>query len=355
MLLVLGPALVIGCLDTVDPTFEAFEFECDLNFDFLAEGTQLRVGVDALQDPVFVSTDETTEFQYLADEDRVVGLIIDGQAYAVPHNILWYHEVVNLDALDWSLAVTYSPLTGSSIAFDRTPIERSPLAVTDLFYQNNAIMGDDRQEISLWPQMLAEARCGPRTGESLPQVAAWEFTWASWKQLHSQTVVLSATTGYIREYATNPYAAYETEAQFYFQGEMPPLDPRRSTKERVLGLPSTEGDPGVAFPFATLQAADGAWAAVESEYRGAPVVMLWSDEARGGMAYRPLSDDQPLSFQVTEDGIVDDETGSVWDVMGRAVEGPLAGSALTPVYEAHVAFWGAWAAFHPGTRLWGED
>jgi hypothetical protein len=41
----------------------------------------------------------------------------------------------------------------------------------------------------------------------------------------------------------------------------------------------------------------------------------------------------------------------VWGVHGVAVEGPLAGRQIEPVPEAYVAFWFAWAAFHPETLL----
>ena len=35
-----------------------------------------------------------------------------------------------------------------------------------------------------------------------------------------------------------------------------------------------------------------------------------------------------------------------------AVSGPLTGRRLTPVAEAFVSFWFAWAAFYPDATLW---
>ena len=43
-------------------------------------------------------------------------------------------------------------------------------------------------------------------------------------------------------------------------------------------------------------------------------------------------------------------TGSRWNVLGQAVDGPLAGARLAPV-EHLDTFWFAWAAFHPSTRI----
>ena len=49
--------------------------------------------------------------------------------------------------------------------------------------------------------------------------------------------------------------------------------------------------------------------------------------------------------------IIDVETGSTWDITGRAVEGPLAGSRLAPLDNGD-HFWFAWAAFVPHTEIW---
>ena len=46
----------------------------------------------------------------------------------------------------------------------------------------------------------------------------------------------------------------------------------------------------------------------------------------------------------------DDETGSRWDVLGRARSGPLEGTQLDAV-EHLDTFWFAWAAFSPDTEL----
>ena len=70
------------------------------------------------------------------------------------------------------------------------------------------------------------------------------------------------------------------------------------------------------------------------------------------MAYRTVLDGARLRFQARDGRIVDVETQSEWHIDGRATSGPLAGAHLEPVAEAYVAFWFAWAAFHPETRIW---
>ena len=67
--------------------------------------------------------------------------------------------------------------------------------------------------------------------------------------------------------------------------------------------------------------------------------------------YSRVVDGRALAFEPVPRGFRDAETGSVWNLLGRAVSGPLAGRELGPL--PHVdAFWFAWAAFHPATTIY---
>ncbi|MGH8007541.1 MAG: DUF3179 domain-containing (seleno)protein [Candidatus Binatia bacterium] len=48
---------------------------------------------------------------------------------------------------------------------------------------------------------------------------------------------------------------------------------------------------------------------------------------------------------------MDEETGSQWDVLGKARAGALAGTELAPVLHFSKVFWFSWAVFRPGTKL----
>ena len=66
--------------------------------------------------------------------------------------------------------------------------------------------------------------------------------------------------------------------------------------------------------------------------------------------YEATVDGQKLTFKAQDGAIVDEETGSTWNILGQAVEGPLQGTQLTPVVHAN-HFWFAWAAFNPDTEV----
>lgn len=80
---------------------------------------------------------------------------------------------------------------------------------------------------------------------------------------------------------------------------------------------------------------------------GREVTVFWRREARSAMAFNTGA-----SFSAVNGQIVDDATGSVWTIGGRAIEGARTGERLEPVSKAYVAFWFAWAVFQPATALW---
>ena len=351
---------VTACGDAAGPDEEGGEFfpgACNLEPRYLFSSPVGRGGIPILDNPEFVSGEPNEDNAYLDDDDRVIGLVRDGEALAIPQNILWYHEVVNLDGDD-PIAVTYCPLTASSLAFGRSRVDGRRFGVSGVLFMNNLIMYDIGTGESFWPQMFGDARCGPREGTALTREPIWEMTWAGWKDLHPSTKVISSQVNISRDYATNPYGDYDSiESEEFLFPQMPPLDRRRPVKERVLGLPTnaSAAEPGIAFPFQALIDQPGSWTVVEATWRGEPVVVLWSDQRRGGGIFRPRhpSTGEDLSFRaVSTEGILDDQTGTRWDVTGRGVEGALEGTTLQPIGDAYTAYWGAWAAFHPDTRLW---
>jgi hypothetical protein len=331
------------------PPPTATQIQCSIPLAQIFSGGVDRGQIPDLTDPDMVDAAHP-DAGYLLETDRVIGLRLGGEWVAVPHNILWWHEIINFVSFAGfsgdRTAVTYCPLTGSSIAFDMGRFSR--FIVSGLLFNNNLMMVDSETE-SLWPQMSRGARCGPSDGTDLTILPSVEMTWQAWKQLHPDTRVISGATGFSRDYTRYPYDLYEDP-------DAPPLfagsnnDTRRQTKERVLGVPGG-GAGSLAFPFFELEA-EGDRAAVHETVNGGRVLVLWETAAAGAAAFRPEANGQPLTFEVAGGEFRDLETGSTWRLDGLAVEGPLAGTSLEPIDDAFVAFWFAWSTFEPGTRIW---
>ncbi len=147
---------------------------------------------------------------------------------------------------------------------------------------------------------------------------------------------------------------------FLFDGE---TDDRFPALERVIGVTVDGRDK--AYPFSVI----GEEQAVNDTVAGRPIVVLWgapdtadeldtSDITQGrsigtGVAYFRTVDGRVLTFSTAgADTFTDAETGSTWNLLGIAIDGPLAGSRLDRVIHGN-DFWFAWSAFHPGDPVYG--
>ncbi|MFC2098752.1 DUF3179 domain-containing (seleno)protein [Bacteroidota bacterium] len=67
----------------------------------------------------------------------------------------------------------------------------------------------------------------------------------------------------------------------------------------------------------------------------------------------PILDNSKLNFKESEGKFIDKQTGSVWTLTGKCVEGKYKDRQLNSVvYGNHFAF--AWLAFYPETVIYGN-
>ena len=148
-------ALVAGCGPEVGGTGVLVDASngvfCNVSTDELASVLGPD-GIISLQDPPFIPADHA-DASYVADNERVVGFILEGEPLAIPLNVLRFHEVVNLTRATVSLAVTFCPLTGSSLVFDRSGLGGVEMGVSGLLHFNNLVMYDRAEPASFFTQM----------------------------------------------------------------------------------------------------------------------------------------------------------------------------------------------------------
>jgi hypothetical protein len=312
-------------------------------------------GIPAIDEPKFLRTDQV---DFLDDVEPVMALQIGEDARAYPMQIMTWHEIVN-DTVDGvPVAVTYCPLCNTAIAYDRRLGDRVLDFGTSGMLYNSALVMYDRQTESLWSHFTAQGIIGHLAGEELDVYPVAIVAWADWREAHSDGLVLSRDTGHERDYGRNPYPGYDDidSPAFLFDGE---VDDRLAGKERVIGI-ERDGD-AVAVRLDELTDRG----VLEVEVAGTELVVwvepgtasaLDSASVAGGKdvgasgVFVPMVDGRALSFQRTDDGFVDDQTGTSWNVLGQAVEGPLAGQALESIVHVDT-FWFAWGSFLPETRI----
>ena len=324
-------------------------------YDEIFPGGPPRDGIPPLDNPRFESI--ASADQWIEDLEPVILLDHKGEARVYPLQILTWHEIVNDEIAGDPVVVTFCPLCNTALAFHRPVVDDITLTFgTSGNLRNSDLVMWDRQTESWWQQFTGEAIVGDLTGTRLEPLPVVIISWADFKDNHPDGHVLSINTGFVRSYGRNPYAGYDNVNSFPF-AFIGNLDEQLPPMTRVVGVLAEDGLGG-AFERELIQEKQ-----VLNENLGEhPIVIFW----KGGTAsaldsgsipngrdigtiavFSREIDGKVLTFSANGKGTFSDtETGSLWDILGGALEGPLAGGQLTPITH-HDTFWFAWAAFVP--------
>jgi len=286
-------------------------------------------GIPSIDDPRFWSSQEAD--RHFNDDDRVVGVYINGEARAYPQRILVWHEIVNDTVGGKPISVTFCPLTGTALGFLRGDSE---LGVSGRLVNSNLIMYD-RATDTEWPQILGAGIKGPHAGKGLQETRVVWTTWQRWKQRHPDTRVLNTETSFIRSYRRDPYGSY-TPVGGYYADHAQPIFPVMHESERY--PPKRE-----IFGFRT---SDGHAVAVDRVHLARQEII---EHVRDGIRY----------LIVHDPGL---DTGWVFrDRQGSAVlPAHLSFSVSGPdapelsdweAINGFEAMWFAWFAFYPDTEV----
>jgi len=208
----------------------------------------------------------TRHSKFLVAGDRVIGLALGGRARAYPLRMLVWHEVVNDTLGGVAVAVTYSPLCDSAVAFRRDGRSgRLTFAFSGLLYQSNLLMYDRQpggKGESLWSQLAFGAIAGPAAADraTLSVVPISLEAWDDWRREHPDTTVLAPDPEMAERYASDPYTNYFGSDELRFPVRPLPSPAAYPLKTPVVALGGKEG--WSAFPFPVLAAAAGSPAAL---------------------------------------------------------------------------------------------
>ncbi len=347
------------------PTGAEREFETDftnhnISYETISSGGPPKDGIPAIDEPSFVGVEEADE--WIEGNEPVILVRAGGEARAYPLQIITWHEIVNDRINGESVTVTFCPLCNTAIAFEGGDIEGEELTfgTTGRLRFSNLIMYDRLTE-SWWQQATGKAIAGELTGEKLAAIPAPIVSWEDFRETRPDGEVLSRDTGHDREYGQNPYVGYDDADSSPFLYDGPDTPGKLPPMARVITVDDEE-EP-VAYPYETLMETP----AVNDEIGDEPVVVFWQegtasaldessidagrDVGSAGIYSREL-DEETLTFRADGEGrILDEETGSEWNVLGEAVAGEMEGSSLDAVVSID-HFWFSWAAFRPETRVY---
>ena len=264
-------------------------------------------------------------------DDAVVAVTAADPPRAYPVRYLEFHEIVN-DALDGAssddpIAVTWCPLCGSAVVYDRSHAGRTlEFGVSGKLADDDLVMYD-RETGSEWKQSTGECIAGEFESESLSVRPAAVLSVGGFRESYPDGVVLDPPGGESEaasdgdepapiDYAESPYEAYAAGEGFGLAAHRGAADGREwdgpadlNPKEVVLGV-EFDGD-ALGFAFSRVRAAGGVARATVGHR---DVVAFATDD--GIHAYA----DPGCEFEMADDAVVGD--GTTWDpTTGTAADG----------------------------------
>jgi len=328
-----------------------------VSFEEIESGGPPKDGIPAIDKPKFISINQAN--QWLDSQEPVIVLTLAEHARAYPLQVLIYHEIVNDELANIPVSITFCPLCNASIVFDRRIKEKVlDFGVTGKLRMSDMIMYD-RQTESWWQQFTGKAIVGEYTGTVLKQIPASIVAYADFRESYPMGLVLSNETGYSRPYGRNPYKGYDRvgDSPFLFKEK---TDKRLPAMERVLFV--RHGEQQRLYPFSLVSELNvindelgnlkiaifgkqGTLSALDAEQ------IKKSKKIVSVTAWSRQLDNQILSFEFFGNQIRDRETGSHWNILGKATSGPYIGRQLNEVDSGvHFAF--AWLAFNPDSDIY---
>jgi len=179
----------------------------------------------------------------------------------------------------------------------------------------NAMTWYDHETESVWSQPVGQAFRGPLTGTKLELLPFQLTTWSNWVESYPETLVM-----------INDVSRLSNRRQ----GFQPDF---------VIGL--ILNNQPKAYYYKDVEAVG-----VINDSLGDVPIVVWA-ENNDFKAYIRRLGDQTLTFKLEGDLLVDQETGSIWDISrGLAKEGPLTGEGLQPVPSLSSYDW-AFRDFYP--------
>ncbi|MGR3811618.1 DUF3179 domain-containing protein [Jiulongibacter sp. NS-SX5] len=336
---------LLGCNQATVETQPMLEedSEWSVPIDEVRDGGVGRDGIPSIDRPMF---SKAADQQVLFDHELVTGIVVKGVAVAYPHKILDYHEIVNTDHGGFAYAISFCPLTGTSLVYPRELNgQTTTYGVSGLLFNSNLILYDRASE-SLWSQMLLSSINGEFKDQEIPFYQTIETTWATWKSWYPESLVLDPPNQMPRSYDEYAYGGYRENHDLLL---FPPKNdftgfPR---KERILGVVNE----GRMYPFRFNQFQNGV-GHLTSKVGNREVLVFGNAEANYLFANENKTEQgaEVVVKQVFKDQrggkLFEDTQGNIWSVNGEAITGQNKGQRLRTI-QNYIGYSFAMAAFYP--------
>ena len=263
-------------------------------------------------EPAFVATSDA---KFIADDDYVIGLTFNDQAYAYPFGCVYRFPIVVQSDREHRLLLMWNPRANAAVAVTATRETKA----RDLSIVSEPLDGLLLHSSRTGQFIAAIAGQTPQRQKPIGvegRVAVMQTTWKQWKALQPETRVMQPYDG-----------SYSSATK--------PLPPRYPGDHQVVVV----GDfPATGFPpenIGTVPLNNNT-----SIIGSRQAVVVFRDPASNRVIAfdRRLSDDLVLHLRTNDDpkrkgAFVDDDTNTTWNVHGVAVDGTkdMLGKRLQPL------------------------
>jgi hypothetical protein len=283
----------------------------------------------------------------LRDDDRVLCWIrgySDGGAIPIRFFLNPYRVISDTYGV-----FVYDPDAGFARGF-------APSVDFEFFGWRNGVMVMQHKDGTLYSCLSGVAFDGPKKGTRLQPIPNLVSDWGFWLQRYPNNVAYEMHPRYRPVHLPDSISSYALESRG-------PGDDRLPGDAPVLGV--SAGEHARAYPLALLERER----IVRDTLEGTPMVALWYAPTHTAAAYRSVASPPEqkgatnngkqrsvtlaLDESVPQTPFVDKETGSHWDIAGRAVDGQLKGYTLGWLDGTQVK-WFAWSAEYPRSTVYGR-
>lgn len=331
----------------IDPRFERYfigrENMSKIRFDEIRWGGVVQDGIPPLRDPEMIKADEAA---YLADDDIVFGIEVNGDFRAYPKRILAWHEMFTATVGGEPLTGVYCTLCGTVIIYKSTKDGvKYDLGTSGFLFRSNKLMYDQKTQ-SLWNTVWGEPVVGPLVGKEiqLDYLSVVTTTWGEWENLHPTTHVLSINTGHARDYGEGiAYHDYFDNDELMFA--VPNLESEKiQNKQSILAIRLQ--DDANALPVA-ISLKFLKKNPVYNYKIGSTNLLILTDKTGANRVYE--IGDRSFTKYDRSQNYVKDNQGIKWTLYENHLKNDK-GETLYR-FEAFNAFWFGWQAAYPNTIL----
>lgn len=300
------------------------------------DGGPGKDGIPSIDHPRFSSV---LEVDFLEESDLVLLYKVGTQVHIYPHVILDWHEIINDVVANIPIAVTYCPLTGTGIGWNRViGGAETTFGVSGLLYNSNLIPYD-RATDSNWSQIGLNCVNGARIGSEVEVFQLLETQWRTAKAMYPDAQVVNTNTGFSRNYELYPYGNYRSSESLIFP--VTTEDDLLPAKERVLGI--MDGEMAKVYRFSSFTDRS----LITDQFNGKDYLILGDQASNFLVAFQ--DDRSGVTFSAYSGGedpavVMKDTAGNYWNAFGEAVAGPDIGARLTPA-SSFLGYWFSWPAF----------